>query len=239
MSRFYWVTEDRAATARHGGYVDARHTWGLPGVRCHVCGATWSAVGHDFPSVDLSGLPESRELVTLRPEPFAEFVRRRELVRPYMPAGVALPPGTDFGPLIGRAVGGLGPVVWSGTRMLLRHDALERLHAEGVFGLMGCPTSLRFRQKDPPELMELQLEPLGRFRPDCIPADVPPPCPTCGRFGLSRPEAPILDAATLPTEVDLFRVGNFATMVIGTERFRDSVLRLELDGLTFRELPSL
>ncbi|MFY1826851.1 hypothetical protein ACN47A_13105 [Myxococcus fulvus] len=31
---------------------------------------------------------------------------------------------------------------------------------------------------------------------------------------------------------------NFATMVIGTERFRDSVLRLELDGLTFRELPT-
>ncbi|SET60546.1 Protein of unknown function (Gmx_para_CXXCG) [Myxococcus fulvus] len=39
-------------------------------------------------------------------------------------------------------------------------------------------------------------------------------------------------------DLDLFRVGNFATMVIGTERFRDSVLRLGLDGLTFRELPT-
>ncbi|GEN06022.1 hypothetical protein MFU01_10590 [Myxococcus fulvus] len=238
MSRFYWVAEDRAATARHGGYVDARHTWGLPGVRCHVCGATWSSVGHDFPSVDLSALPESRELVTPRPESFAELERLRELVRPYVPAGAALPPGTDFGPLMGRAVGGFGPVVWSGTRMLLRRDALERLHAEDVLGLVGCPTALRFRQKNPPELMELQIEPRGGLHPDCIPADVPPPCPTCGRHGFGRPDDPILDAATLPMDLDLFRVGNFATMVIGTERFRDSVLRLGLDGLTFRELPT-
>jgi hypothetical protein len=33
-------------------------------------------------------------------------------------------------------------------------------------------------------------------------------------------------------------VGNFATMLIGTERFMDAVRRLELDGLTFHELPA-
>jgi hypothetical protein len=66
---------------------------------------------------------------------------------------------------------------------------------------------------------------------------VPSPCATCGRLGLRRPDEPILDAASLPKSLDLFRVGNFATMVIGTERFVEAVLRLELDGLTLRELP--
>jgi uncharacterized double-CXXCG motif protein len=120
--------------------------------------------------------------------------------------------------------------------MLARRDALERLQADGVRGLLGCRTELRFRQKDPPELLELQIEPHGRLHPDCIPPDEPPPCVTCGRFGLARPDEPILDAASLPPELDLFRVGNFATMIIGTERFMEAVQRLELHGITFREL---
>ena len=76
------------------------------------------------------------------------------------------------------------------------------------------------------------------MHPDCIPPDVPPPCPTCGRQGFRWPDEPILDAASLPPELDLFRVGNFATMVIGNERFMEAVRRLELDGVTFQELPT-
>ena len=33
-------------------------------------------------------------------------------------------------------------------------------------------------------------------------------------------------------------MGNFATMIVGTERFMEAVRRLDLDGLTFRELPT-
>jgi hypothetical protein len=44
--------------------------------------------------------------------------------------------------------------------------------------------------------------------------------------------------ASLPADLDLFRVGNFATVIVGTERFMETVRRLELDGLTFRELPT-
>ena len=34
----------------------------------------------------------------------------------------------------------------------------------------------------------------------------------------------------------VLRVGNFATRIVGTERFMEAMRRLELDGLTFREL---
>nr|BDT31822.1 hypothetical protein MFMH1_14910 [Myxococcus sp. MH1] len=99
-------------------------------------------------------------------------------------------------------------------------------------------TELRFRQKNPPELLEIQLNPVGKLHSDCMPPDHPPPCSTCGRLNLRWPEAPILDAASLPMELDLFRLGNFATMLIGTERLVDTVSRLQLDGITFRELPT-
>ncbi|WIG94486.1 double-CXXCG motif protein [Myxococcus sp. SDU36] len=239
MSQFFLLSEDRPATAKHGGEVDASHKWRLPGVRCLACGATWSDVGHDYPSVDLSELPEHREFEKARPESFPEFARLRELVRPLVPPHVELPPGTHFGALMGRAFGRFGPIDWvGGIRLLMRRDALERLQAEGVRGLVGCRTELRFRQKAPPDLLELQIGPHGRLHPDCIPPDVPPPCPTCGRQSFSWPEEPILDAESLPPELDLFRVGNFATMVIGTARFVDAVRRLELDGIMFRELPT-
>jgi uncharacterized double-CXXCG motif protein len=235
--RFFWMREDRAVAAKHGGEVHGWHKLSLPGVHCHTCGATWSDVGHDYPSVDLAALPARREFEKPRPEPFSEFARLRELVRPLVPPDAQLPPGTGFGPLVGTTAGGFGPIVWvGGIKLLLRRDALERIHAKGVRGLLGCRTELRFRSKSAPELLELQVEPHGRLHPECIPPDVPPPCPTCDRHGFSRPDEPILDVASLPPELDLFRVGNYASMVIGTERFLEAVRQLELDGLTFREL---
>jgi uncharacterized double-CXXCG motif protein len=239
MTRFFWLRGDAAATAHFNGNFDATHKWRLPGVKCHTCGVTWGGAGHEYPRVDLSQLSEMAKFVRPWPVPVAEFERLREWVRPLAPVGAELPPGTHFGPLEGFASGKFGPFAWQGSSLLLvRRDALERLQAEGVRGLEACLTALRFRQKNPPELLELQVEPHGRLHPDCIPPDEPPPCPTCGRYGLTRPDEPILDAASMPPERDLFRVGNFATMVIGTERFMEAVCRLELDGITFRELPA-
>ena len=173
MSRFFWI-EDKAAAALHGGSFDAWHPWRLPGVRCLTCGATWSDVGHYYPSVDLSHLAERKEFVTARPEPFAAFARLRELVRPLAPPNAELPPGTGFGPVTGSAFGRFGPLAWVGElKLLVRWDALERLQAEGVRGLRAYPTALRFRRKDPPELLELQVEPRGWLHPDCIPPEVP------------------------------------------------------------------
>ncbi|ATB51472.1 double-CXXCG motif protein [Corallococcus macrosporus] len=237
--RFFWMQEDRAAAAKHGGEINAWHTLSLPGVICGTCGETWANTGHEYPCVDLSQLPERKAFERPRPEPFPEFARLREQVRPLTPPHSELPPGTGFGPLVGRASGTFGPFAWVwGQKLLVRRDALTQLKTEGIRGLHACPTQLRFRQKDPPALLELQIPPHGRLHPDCIPSDEPSPCVTCGRWGLARPEVPILDAASLPTDMDLFKVGNFATMVVGTERFVEAVHRLGLDGIRFQELPA-
>ncbi len=41
----------------------------------------------------------------------------------------------------------------------------------------------------------------------------------------------------MPTDLDLFRLGNFQTKIIGTERFVETVRRLGFEELEFRELP--
>lgn len=239
MTRYYWLVEDTAATSRYNGDFNATHRWKLPGLSaCPGCGATWASVGHYYPAVDLSAHPEQHAFLKARPEPFSEYMRLRELVRPLAPPRAHLPPGTRFGPLEGTARGELGALTWQGNSLvLLRRDTLEQLHAEGVRGLLGSRALLRFRQKSPPEFFELQLEPHGRLHAACIPDDALPPCGTCGRLDVSRPEAPVLDAASLPLDRDMFRVGNFATMIVGTEQLREAALRLGLSGLRFHELP--
>ncbi|MCP3145123.1 SitI6 family double-CXXCG motif immunity protein [Pyxidicoccus xibeiensis] len=239
MTRIFELRRDKACWERFNGSLDAAHKWGLPGARCSTCGATWSSSGHQYPAIDLSQLPERSEFEKPRPEPFTEFARLRELVRPLAPPNAALPPGTSFGPLVGTASGKFAPFTWLGDIMLLvRREELERLQAEGVRGLLGCRTELAFRQKNPPELLELQLEPHGRLHPDCLPTDLLPPCATCGRVAFRLPEQPILEAASLPTDLDVFRVGSYATVIVGTQRFMEAVRHLALEGTTFRELPT-
>jgi uncharacterized double-CXXCG motif protein len=192
-----------------------------------------------YPSVDLSSLPERKKFEEPRPEPFDEFARLRELVRPLVPPGAQLLPGAKLGPLVGTATGTFSPLFFYFVGMPLVHrEALERLQAEGVRGLRGFPTGLRFRQRNHPELLELEILQHGRLHPDCLPPDRPPRCGRCGRNAYRLPEEPILDAATLSTHTaDLFRLTDLETVFIGTERFVEAARRLALDGVDFHELP--
>jgi uncharacterized double-CXXCG motif protein len=231
----YWLREEELS--RHTGNVNATHKWALPGVDCPTCRVKWGGGSDAYPSVDLSILPNHREYEEARPEPFAEFVRLRELVRPLLPAGVPLWPGTEIGPLVGTASGTFGPFFLQNPWTLLAlRETLERLQPEGLRGLKGCRTELRFRKKNPPELLELELHPFGQLHPDCLPPDLPPPCVTCDRQGFTRPDEPILLASSLPTHHDLFRLAGFPTMILATERFAEAVRRLELGGVVLREI---
>ncbi|WP_224248062.1 SitI6 family double-CXXCG motif immunity protein [Hyalangium gracile] len=235
--RFYWLR--RVERPHYSGGYDDEHKWGLPGIQCPTCHAIWSDGSDAYPSVDLSGFPEREKYSARLEKDYAEFERLRERVRPLVPPGVQLGPGTKLGPLVGAARGEFGPLcLHNPWTLLMRPEPLERLASEGVRGLKGYRTELRFRQKKPPELLELELLPTGHVHPDCLPADRPAPCTRCGRRGWTLPEAPILDASTLPDPPDLFRMGDFMTMLIGTERFVEAVRKLGYEqDILFRELP--
>lgn len=224
----------------HTGDADGTRQWMLPGVRCPRCKAVWGTAGLIYPSVDLSQHPERKNLEEARlEEDFTEFERLREAVRPLIP-GQVLFPGTGFGPFQGSAQGRFGPLVFpTSWIMMMRREALEQFQAEGLRSLKGCQVELRFRQKkNSPELVELELLPLGLLHEDCIPLESREPCPRCGRWGFSLPEKPILKDSSLPKEVDLFRLANFPTVIVATERFVEVVRKLwPEEGLELRELP--
>jgi uncharacterized double-CXXCG motif protein len=232
---------DPVPEPRFTGQYRADHKWCLPGIRCPQCNTIWSYGSHAYPCTDLSGLEarEQKQFSARLEEDYAEFERLCDLVRPLVPPGALLGPGVEFGPLVGSAQGSFGQLFMQyGWAIFLRREALEALQAEGVRSLKGCRTELRFRQKSAPELLELQLEAHGRLHPDCLPPDRQPPCTKCGHDHLSLPEKPILDAASLPTHLDLFRLSDFGTVVVGSERFVDAVRRLGFEELAIRLLPA-
>jgi len=235
--RFFSI--NRVRSLRYAGEIHGTHQWGLPGVRCPLCKAVWSTGGLAYPSVDLSSHPEKENLEEPRlEEDFLEFERLCESIRPLVP-GCLLLPGTEFGSVVGTAHGTFGPLISPEPWLLMmRKESLDRLQGEGLQGLKGCPMELRFRQKKtPPELVELELLPLGLLHEDCIPPEHREPCPRCGRWGFSLPEQPLLKAASLPRSVDLFRLANFTTVIVATDRFVETVRRLwPEEELELREL---
>ncbi len=235
--KFYRLKQD--PSPRYTGYLKAKHKWGLPGVEpCPTCkaGGGW---GVEYPCVDLSSLPphELEKLSDSWPVPREELERLREVVRPLVPPETRLEPGVRLGPLVGTGLGYFGQLFMQEPWALyMRREALERLREAGMRGLQGCPTQIRFRTKHAPELLEMQLRTQGQYHPDCLPADRKPPCPTCGNDFFKHPDSIILDAASLPTELDLFRLRQAWMLIVANERFVETVRRLELDGVVFQEL---
>lgn len=235
--RYFVVRGDNPS--EYTGFIEGRHKWGLPGVdTCPVCKSTWGDDSIAYPSVDLTPVLSLADFSSGWAQPIEEYERRRELVRPFLPPGALLEPGTSLGPLWGKAQGRFGqlssPYPWW---LLVQREALEKLQAEGLRGLKGCPTQLRFRQRNSPELLELELLSGGRLHPDCLPPNQAPPCPRCGRFDISKPDNPLLDAATIPGHVDVFRMEDMSTMIVCTEPFADACKRLGLDGVVFNPVP--
>jgi uncharacterized double-CXXCG motif protein len=232
--QYFAIDEDRSAG--YTGFVDAAHKWRLPGIdTCPACKSTWGSI-LSYPSVDLTPVAALADFEEARAEPIEEYERLRELVRPLLPPGALLEPGTTFGPAIGKAQGRFGSFTmsWLGA-LRVRREALEKLQAEGVRGLKGCRMELRFRQRNAPEFLELELLSVGRLHPDCLPPG-PSPCPRCGRPEIDKPKDLLLDARTLPGELDLFRLEDYLVEIC-TERFADACQRLGLDGLVFRPVP--
>jgi uncharacterized double-CXXCG motif protein len=235
--QYFIINEERSSG--YTGFVDAAPRWGLPGIlNCPACKATWSA-GFAYPSVDLTPVVALADFETARPEPIEEYERLCELVRPLLPPGALLEPGTTFGPPVGKAQGRFGPLVMNYSWVLMmQREALEKLQAEGLRGLKGCLIQVRFRQRNSPELLELELLPVGRLHRDCLPPDYHPPCSRCGRSFIPLPDDLVLDATTLARDLDLFLLEDFSGVIVCTERFVDACQRLGLDGVAFQPVPS-
>lgn len=238
--RFFRVRAD--ASSRYTGDLNATHQWGLPGMQpCPVCGLGGATLGLEYPCVDLSSLPapELKKLSNPAPVPLEELERLRELVRPLAPRNAVLEPGTEFGPLTGTGSGTFGQLFmqadWS---LCMRDEALEQLRGSGVRGLQAGPVDVRFRGKNPPRLVNMQLDVQGRFHSSCLTWTRKPPCSRCGSSEVDgpMPDPIVLEGKTLPEDLGLFRLTDAPGIIIATEHFVEAATRLELDGAAFSEV---
>ncbi|WP_163993794.1 double-CXXCG motif protein [Pyxidicoccus caerfyrddinensis] len=230
MTSFYEITWSPEPTWSSTYRVSRR--WHLPSVeQCPSCRAT---VGSflTYPTVDLSELPEARELKP-RPASFEEYVRLRDLVRPYCPPGAPLEPGTGLGPLGGSTRGKWGAFTLVDLAALfVREDALRAL--ENLRGIV--PVWPKFRRPPAPAVAELQLLPHGRLAPDCFPPGRREPCAVCGCDGEMRPLHYWADPASLPTDLDAFRLADYSGIIVVSERFASVVRRFEPNDITLKLL---
>jgi len=214
--------------------VEARHRWGLPGVKCDSCGATWANVGIAYPTADLSLLGNLARFTKSPPVPWAEFEELRRLVLPHIPPGAPTPPGTGLGPLHGKARGSFADVVWpSPWTVLIREQALIALRKSEVRPLNGAVSHLR-GPADLPALVELELEPRGRLAAGAHSAALP--CAVCGRQPVTRPSDVTIERSSIPDDRDIFRLTDLTTMIVGTERAVRAFADLRLTGYRVREL---
>lgn len=214
-------------------YVEARHRWGLPGVKCDSCQATWANVGIAYPTVDLSSLPTAERYARSWPVTWDQFDDARRAVLQFLPANAVVPPGTALGPLIGTARGVFPHVAWQNPwTMLLRTDALEQLRAKGVRHLTG--RAAQFTGREIPELVELELEPRGRMSGQSFSPSLP--CTRCGRQPIVRPTKIAIDRSSVATDRDIFRLTDLTTMIVATERAVSEMVALGLRGFRQEEV---
>lgn len=188
-----------------------------------------------FPTVDLSTLAERGAFEEPRVEPHAEYTRLAERIRPLLPPDVAPEPGMQLGPLRGTARGTFGPITARyGWEVLVRSDALARLRAAGIRGLMPVRAELQGLEQKAPALYELELPVAGLLHRDVVFQG--PRCRTCGWNEVRIAPEGWLDGDSLPPDLDVFRPANATTYTVASERFVDVVRSLEPSDVVFREL---
>jgi uncharacterized double-CXXCG motif protein len=238
MMLFRTTPDDDGFDTRYRYDIEATHRWALPGVWCPVCGATWSVVGVAYPTVDLASLPSTQGYLDpgpVSPEQLDDL--RQPLVR-LLPADAMLPPGTEFGPLMGMAQGSFGDFAWPNPwTVLARLETIAWLERIGIRGLTPAPHMLTFPPGEVTPLVELQIEPRVRLAKSAFERPPSPPCPGCGRIGGTIDLAHLaVEANSMPADVDLFRAVNGPTIVLATERFASAVQKARLTDIRFSRI---
>lgn len=231
--------------------INASHRWTLPGVRCDQCGFVGGVAGVQYPAFSLPSDVDADPYLDSGPvTPECQSDLQAPLQRMWGQE-VQLSPGTEFGPLIGKAWGKCGDVAWvnSGTPLVTAH-AVEGLRELGVASNMLVPTELKWRSKTAPEYLELHIPAGLRLAPAYLSALGASRCIICGvmHFKAELPDRaarlayaelendPVLDAASLPLQWDLLRIQDWGGTIVASERFKIAAIKLGLTNIVFREI---
>jgi uncharacterized double-CXXCG motif protein len=216
--------------------ITASRICGLPGVKCSTCGQTWAMIGVNYPKVDPSVLPSSKRYTKPWPVDIETFEMLRDQIIPLVPEGLPLPPGTEFGPLEGRIKGKPGDFAWVNSwTLLIQQQKYYTLTSSNLKLPEVAITHLKKGEQF--ALLEFQIEPLAHLAQSAYESDEPDRCSRCGRENRKVKEV-IVDRKSIPTNNDMFRVRDFPTYILVTEKFRNTVSDLNLTNITFAQIPT-
>ena len=207
----------------------------LPGVRCTVCGV-WATTGLIYPLAgpdELRGadIPSSCDPVLPN-----EFRVLAETLRAHLLTGsrCLILPGTELGPLHGRAGGRLGSFAWVNPwTPLITEESLGALNRTGV-----SLSHSRAEIMVPPGLgclVELEALPTAHLTEDRHAS----PCPVCGRLSVNPTVRARLDPRALDPSIPLQRVAECPTVLIASDAFAAASLELRLSDVVFSALSEL
>ncbi|MBZ4399387.1 double-CXXCG motif protein [Myxococcus faecalis] len=228
---------DDAAATQWRWSLDAKRRWGLPGTECPRCHAGPMTIALNYPSVDLSGLPEERAYRKARFVPWEEYAPLRDRVLPLLPPGAVVRPGMGMGPLEGRVRGRPAPLSMDAPwNLYAQPTGVERLLSANLRGIKPVPTATK-TPRDVPPLLEFELQVGGDYVPECRPLPMGESCPVCGTQPRSAPsiDEEWLDADSMPV-ADVFRFRWNPAVTLASERFVEVLRGLGDTGIRVAEV---
>jgi uncharacterized double-CXXCG motif protein len=193
--------------------VRASHRWTLPGIKCRYCGNTWGDTGLSYPSVRADMLPLNDKHGGW-PVPNEEYQALVEKVRPLLRPEQLVTPGSEFGPLEGKMVGGkVGDFAWvHWWYLMIREESLAKLKSLGFKSPRVVAPNLSFGNREPVKLLEFEIEALASW------------------------DTRKLKKAFECQHCLFFRSGQAPAMILATESFAEKVKDLNLQNIVFEEM---
>lgn len=221
---------------RSAGRIDGHHKWSLPGVTCPFCGSSWSSAGLEYPGIDLGTLRDEHLYRKARNEPLNVYLSLGQQITKEFPELTILKPGTLFGPIVGKTVGRVEGFIWQTSwTVCLERTAMEKLNESDL----SLPISVKVEQTpnvETREVYEFHLPLKGHLINGVYDGLQRVYCTACGRDSASLPNQIQIAITSIPSDFDIFRVTNFNTLVLVTERFVETVRKLKIRGACFQEV---
>lgn len=192
--------------------IEASHFRKLPGVRCPICGA-WALTGLVYPSIEPSALNDMALPAGPLPLPVEQFDALVASVQPMLGAERPARPGTDIGPLRGKAKGSFGDFAWVNPwTPLLRESVWLALRESGIH-LAGVRAELDFGRVAHESFIELEALPAANL-PNAL---LPEKCSICGRLAMNKPALLRIDASSFDASIPLQRIAEVPTTLVANE----------------------
>lgn len=227
--------------------VSGVHTWRLPAARCKnacKCPGGWGEKALSYPQIEIPATLPRSEYRLRSPLPWNEYEQLRDLLRRSVRPDLPLPPGTDFGPLVGTISGPPTDFAWIWDwDCFIRHDVLERLNERLSAPVRTAMAQILSKRKERPKYVEIVALPTASVT-TAVEESLPPfSCLVCGSQFVSegyfayretQKVPPVVKRSCIPNDTCIFRLRQQSRWVLCTEEFRETVLELALNNITFQ-----